>query len=99
MVLLTFPNDRLGEHMAQTIIAAYLADGWHKAMFLLEEWYKNKWISEADKYPITPEAERIWKEQQEYCRQQRINKTPVAIAAGYYIPDVYSLSELNYVMT
>ncbi len=99
MVLLTFPNDRLGEHMAQTIIAAYLADGWHKAMFLLEEWYKNKWISEADKYPITPEAERIWKEQQEYCRQQRINKTPIAIAAGYYIPEVYSLSELKYVLT
>ena len=99
MVLLTFPNDRLGEHMAQTIIAAYLADGWHKAMFLLEEWYKNKWISETDKYPITPEAERIWKEQQEYCRQQRINKTPVTIAAGYYIPEVYSLSELSYVMT
>lgn len=99
MVLLTFPNDRLGEHMAQTIIAAYLADGWHKAMMLLEEWYKNRQVSETDKYPVTPEAERIWREQQEYCRQQRINKTPVAIAAGYYIPEVYSLSELSYVMT
>ena len=99
MVLLTFPNDRLGEHMAQTIIAAYLADGWHKAMMLLEEWYKNGQVSETDKHPVTPEAERIWREQQEYCRQQRINKTPVAIAAGYYIPEVYSLSELNYVMT
>lgn len=99
MVLLTFPNDRLGEHMAQTIIAAYLADGWHKAMTLLEEWYKNRQVSEMDKYPITPEAEQIWREQQEYCRQQRINKTPVAIAAGYYIPEVYSLSELKYVLT
>ena len=99
MVLLTFPSDRLGERVAQTIIAAYLAEGWHKAMSLLEEWYKNRRISEADKYPVTPEAERIWREQQEYCLKQGINKTPVAIRAGYYIPEVYSLAELRYVLT
>lgn len=99
MVLLTFPNDRLGERVAQTVITAYLAEGWQKAMLLLGEWYRDRRIRGADRYPVTPEAERIWREQQEYCRQQRINKTPVAIAAGYYVPEVYSLSELNYVMT
>ena len=99
MVLLTFPNDRLGEHIAQTIIATYLEEDWQKAMTLLEEWYRNRRISEVDKHPITPEAERIWRKQQEYCREQKINKTPVALSMGYYIPKVYSLSELRYVLT
>lgn len=99
MVLLTFPNDKVGEHVAQTIITAYRAEGWQRAMQMLEEWYKNKRISEADKYPVTPEAEQIWREQQEYCRKQGINKTPVGIVAGYYISDVYPLSELKYVLT
>ena len=68
-------------------------------MTLLEEWYRNRRISEVDKHPITPEAERIWRKQQEYCREQKINKTPVALSMGYYIPKVYSLSELRYVLT
>lgn len=99
MVFLTFPNDRLGERVAQTIITAYLAEGWQKAMSLLREWYIERRISEADKYSVTQEAERIWKEQQEYCLEQGINKTPIAIATGYYIPEVYSLSDLKYILT
>ena len=99
MVLLTFPNDRLGEHVAQTIIAVYLADGWHKAMSLLEEWYRDRRISEVEKYPVTPEAEWMWREQQEYCWEQGINNTPVGIATEYYIPKVYQFSELRYVIT
>lgn len=99
LILLTFPNDRLGEYIAQTVIAAYLSEGWQKAMSLLEEWYRNRRMSEADKYPVTPEAERMWKEQQKYCRKQKIGKTPVSIAMGYYVPEVYSLDELKYVLT
>ena len=99
MVLLTFPNDKSGEYVAQTVIAAYRAEGWHKAMSMLNEWYNNRTISEAGKYPIDPEAEQMWREQQEYCRAQGINKTPVAIAGRHYIPEVYSLSELRYVLT
>ncbi len=68
-------------------------------MSLLEEWYRNRRMSEADKYPVTPEAERMWKEQQKYCRKQKIGKTPVSIAMGYYVPEVYSLDELKYVLT
>lgn len=99
MVLLTFPNDKAGEHVAQTIITAYRAEGWQRAMKMLEEWYETKRISEADKYPVTPEAEQIWKKQQEYCQKQGINKTPICIASEHYIPDVYPLSELRYVLT
>lgn len=99
MVLLTFPNDRLGKHVAQTVIAAYLCDGWQKAMSLLEEWYNERQISEMGRYPVTPEAQRIWREQQEYCLGQRIDRTPAFIAAGHYMPEVYSLQELRYVLT
>lgn len=99
MILLTFPNDSLGKQVAQTIITAYLTEGWQKAMTLLAEWYRDRQISEADKYPPTPEAARIWREQQEYCLQQGIDKTPVTIVAGHYIPEVYRLSELRYVLT
>ncbi len=99
MVLLTFPNDKSGEYVAQTVIAAYRAEGWHKAMSMLNEWYNNRTISEAEKYPIDPEAEQMWREQQEYCRAQGISKTPVAIAGRHYIPEVYSLPELRYVLT
>ena len=99
MILLTFRNDSLGKQVAQTIITAYLAEGWQKAMALLTEWHRDKRISEADKYPPTPEAGRIWREQQEYCLQQGIDKTPVTIVAGHYMPKVYRLSELRYVLT
>lgn len=99
MILLTFRNDSLGKQVAQTIITVYLAEGWQKAMALLTEWHRDKRISEADKYPPTPEAGRIWREQQEYFLQQGIDKTPVSIAKEYYIPKVYKFSELRYVMT
>lgn len=99
IVLLTFPYDKTGERVAQTVIAAYRTEGWHKAMQLLDDWFNKKQISEWDKYLITPEAERIWREQQEYCRKQGINQTPVTIAAGYYAPEVYSIPELRYVLT
>lgn len=99
IVLLTFPNDKTGERIAQTIITVYLAEGWQRAIQLLGEWYTNKQNSQIGNYTITPEAERIWKEQQEYCRKQGIDKTPVAITAGYYVPEVYTLQELRYVLT
>lgn len=99
MVLLTFPNDKVGERVAQTVIAAYLSDGWQKSMSVLEEWYNKRRIREADRYTITPEAKRIWKEQQEYCLLNGITKTPVAVAAGRYIPKPYKFSDLRYVLT
>lgn len=99
MVLLTFPNDKTGERIAQTIIAVYLAEGWQRATQLLREWYTNKQNSEIGNYTITPEAEQIWKEQQEYCRKQGIDETPIAITAGHYVPEVYTLQELKYVST
>ena len=99
LVFLTFPNDRLGEKIAQIVIAAYYMDGWDKAMQLLEEWYETKCIKEVDDYSITTEVQDLWMKQQVYCRRQRINKTPSVIVSKHYIPEVYPLSDLRYVLT
>lgn len=99
LLLLTFPNDRSGAYAAQTIIAAYQAAGWRRAMELLGEWYRKKRIDEADCYPATLQAKQLWREQQEFCRKQGIDKTPVVIAQGHYVPECYSLDELRYVLT
>ena len=99
LVFLTFPNDKLGERIAQIVIAAYYMDGWDKAMQLLEEWYETKCIREADDYSITTEVQDLWMKQQVYCRRQRISKTPSVIVSKHYIPEVYPLSDLRYVLT
>ena len=99
LVLLTFPKDGIGEKVAKTIIAAYRTDGWEKAITALEEWYKNHKIKEIDKYAITAEEQRIWKQQQIYCSQQHISQTPSMIIDGYYVPEFYQLKELKYVLT
>ena len=99
LVLLTFPKDGIGEKVAKTIIAAYRTDGWEKAITALEEWYKNHKIEGIDKYAITAEEQRIWKQQQIYCSQQHISQTPSMIIDGYYVPEFYQLKELKYVLT
>ena len=99
LVLLTFPKDGIGEKVARTIIAAYRTDGWEKAITALEEWYKNHKIKGIDKYAITAEEQRIWKQQQIYCSQQHISQTPSMIIDGYYVPEFYQLKELKYVLT
>lgn len=99
LVLLTFPKDGIGEKVAKTIIAAYRTDGWEKAITALEEWYKNHKIKGIDKYAITAEEQRIWKQQQIYCSQQHISQTPSMIIDEYYVPEFYQLKELKYVLT
>lgn len=99
LLLLTAPRDLRGKRVAQLVLAAYQKEGWHKAMQLLEEWYKTKRINEADSYPVTARIEQIWEKQQEYCLEWNIDKTPAVIADGYYVPEIYSLSELQYVLT
>ena len=99
LVLLTFPKYCIGEKVAKTIIAAYRTDGWEKAITALEEWYKNHKIKGIDKYAITAEEQRIWKQQQIYCSQQHISQTPSMIIDGYYVPEFYQLKELKYVLT
>ncbi|WP_291530525.1 vitamin K epoxide reductase family protein [Bacteroides sp. UBA939] len=98
LVLATNPNDRLGERVAQTVIAAYYMTGWDKAMNLLEEWYETNDIKEAGKYVIDTKVENIWRMQQAYFRSQKISKTPSVIVDNHYVPEIYSLSDFKYVL-
>lgn len=99
LVLLTFPNDKQGEEVAQIIITAYYTDGWNKAMQLLGEWYETKHIKEADNYSITTKVQDLWIKQQVYCREQKNNQTPSVIVNKHYIPEIYPLSDLRYALT
>lgn len=99
LMLLTYPNDDTGKQVAERILAAYLQDGWHKAMQFLEEWFENHKIREYGAYVTTPETEEMRKKQLVYCRKQNIDRTPSLIMNGHYVPEVYSISSLRYVLT
>lgn len=99
LILLTSSSDKLGERVAKAIISAYVTNGWEKAIQLLEEWNERRSIKEIDEYSTTEEVQRIWKGQQIYSREQRINQTPSIIINKHYIPNVYHISELKYVLT
>lgn len=38
--LVIYTNDRLSVHIAQTILSAYLSEGWDRAIYLLEVWFE-----------------------------------------------------------
>lgn len=99
LILLTFSNDKLGEKVAKIIISVYLTNGWEKAIQLLEEWYKTQNMKEIGGYNITEEAHNLWRQQQIYGWEQSINQTPSIIVNRHYIPNVYHLPELRYVLT
>lgn len=98
LVLITTPNDRLGEAVAQVIISAYFIAGWDKAIELLEEWYETKNIKDAADYDVTLDVKEVWRNQQVYCRSQKMKKTPSVFVNNHYVPEVYSLSHFKYVL-
>lgn len=96
--LVIYTNDRLGAHIAQTILSAYLSEGWDKATYLLEEWFEIQEIPDAERYDINDIAKLLWRQQQEYCVANSISHTPAVIVNGHYIPSVYQLPELKYIL-
>lgn len=90
LVLVTSPNDRLGERIAQSIIAVYYDAGWDKALDVLSEWYETRNIQEIENYKITSHVVDVWAKQQAYCRKQGISKTPSVIVNRNYVPEKYS---------
>lgn len=97
--LLLIFTDKIGRKACEAILTAYLQEGWNKAMSLLEEWFEKRTIKEMDKYPTTEAAKEMLKEQVMYCWKQHIDRTPSVIVNGHYVPEVYSLSDLRYVLT
>ena len=96
--LVIYTNDRLGAHIAQTILSAYLSEGWEKATYLLEEWFEIQEIPGVEKYYINDVAQLLWRQQQEYCERNNISHTPAVIVNGHYMPSVYQLAELKYLL-
>lgn len=96
--LVIYTNDRLGAHVAQTILSAYLSEGWDRATYLLEEWFETQEIPDIEKYDINDVAQLLWRQQQEYCTGNKISHTPAVIINGHYMPSVYQLPELKYVL-
>ena len=97
LVLLTFPGDNIGKQVALTIIKIYLTEGWEKAMKALSEWFSTHHIEDIPN--ITDETQDIWKQQQLYCLQQQINETPATIINRHYLPYIYQIENLKYVLT
>lgn len=97
--LLLIFTDKVGRKACEAILTAYLQEGWDKVIQLLEEWFEKRTTKEMDKYPITDAAKEMMKKQAMYCWRQNINQTPSVIVNGHYIPQVYPLSYLKYVLT
>lgn len=96
--LVIYTNDRLGEHIAQTILSAYLSEGWDRATYLLEEWFETQEIPDVERYTISDVAKLLWRQQQEYCLANHISHTPAVIINDHYMPSVYQLAELKYIL-
>ena len=97
--LVIYTNDRLGVHIAQTILSAYLSEGWDRAIYLLEVWFEVQEIPDVEKYELNETAQLLWRQQQEYCERNNISHTPATIINGHYMPSVYQLAELKYLLT
>ena len=91
-------NDRLSVHIAQTILSAYLSEGWDRAIYLLEVWFEVQEIPDVEKYELNDTAQLLWRQQQEYCERNNISHTPAVIINGHYMPSVYQLEELKYLL-
>lgn len=63
----------------------------------LLKWHKNHHIENPNR--ITNKSKEIWKQQQLYCLQQQINETPTIIANKHYLPYIYQIENLKYVLT
>ena len=98
LVLLTFPGDNTGKQIALTIIAIYLTEGWEKAMKALSEWFSTHHIEDIPN-DIADKTQEIWKQQQLYCLQQQINETPTIIVNKHYLPYIYQIENIKYVLT
>ena len=97
LLFMVSPHDKKCSELVKLIIATYKQSGWEAAMFLLQEWYDKKRINAT--VQIDPETETICKAQLMFCLKQQINKTPVTIVDCHYVPEVYRLSDLRYVLT
>ena len=99
LIFVTYPADKAGKEIVETILTAYFDKGWNTAMQLLKEWFDKKTIKDIDKYQVTPEVEEIRNKQLIFCWKQNISQTPSVIIGRHRLPEVYPMSSLRYVLT
>lgn len=98
LLLLTFPQDKMGQRIAQTVLAAYRTQGWDKAFDLLSQWYETGKLT-ADTIQLREEDVEQWKQQQLYAYRHQLTRTPSLMVDGRYVPEVYEAQDLRYVLT
>ena len=98
LLLLTFPQDGMGQRVAQTVLAAYRTQGWDKAFDLLSQWYDTGKLP-VDTVQATEEDVERWKQQQLYAYRHQLTRTPSLMVDGHYVPEVYKVRDLRYVLT
>lgn len=98
LLLLTFPQDGMGQRVAQTVLAAYRTQGWDKAFDLLSQWYDTGKLPVDTVQPTEEDVER-WKQQQLYAYRHQLTRTPSLMVDGHYVPEVYKVRDLRYVLT
>lgn len=92
-------NDKVGKEVSEIILTAYIQEGWDRAMQLLELWFEKHTMAKNYYYRTTDTAKEMLQKQIMYCRKQNISQTPSTIINGYYVPKIYPLSILKYVLT
>lgn len=96
LLFTTFHNDSIGKEIVCHVINVYQSRGWDAAMKIIEDWFENKHHASQ---PCSSETEKIRKEQQIYCKKQRLDQTPLVIYNNKRVPEVYSIKHLKYVLT
>lgn len=99
LILLTFPGDKVGREVALRLIAAWQMEGWDKMIELLETWSTKHVLHSLLCYPVTEKAEQMYEEHLRYAIGQHITKTPSVIVQKEYMPEVYRIEDLKYVLT
>ena len=88
----------LQSFVPKVLLPMQSSEGWEKATYLLEEWFEIQEIPGVEKYYINDVAQLLWRQQQEYCERNNISHTPAVIVNGHYMPSVYQLAELKYLL-
>lgn len=99
LILLTFPGDKVGREVALRLIAAWQMEGWDKMIELLETWSTKHVLHSLLCYPVTEKAEQMYEEHLRYAIGQHITQTPSVIVQKGYMPEVYRIEDLKYVLT
>ena len=98
LLLLTFPQDKTGQRVAQATLAAYRTQGWEKAFDTLSHWFETGKLPMDAVQPTEEDMER-WKRQQLYAYRHQLTRTPSLYVDGRYVPEVYEVRDLRYVLT